>query len=165
MRSLFSESNIHLIFQISLLLKLVHSLFEIAAGIVLAWTSSSTVLAIANFLTRNELRQDPHDLVANLVERGAQSLATGAKGSAVFFLLSHGFVELVLVTGIFTEKRWAYPAFILALALLIGYQTYQVLLSFSGWLFFLTLFDIIVLVLTWHEYRLLGQRRRRVTHG
>jgi uncharacterized membrane protein len=143
----------HFLFEASLLLKLAHSLIEIVSGLALAVMSAATVLSIATFFTENELREDPDDLVANLIVRGAQSLSLGAKGSAVFFLLSHGFVELALVAAIYTGRRWAYPTFMGALALLVGYQTYQLRLSFSGWLAALTVFDIAVIGLTWHEYR------------
>jgi len=40
-----------------------------------------------------------------------------------------------------------------ALSLLIAYQTYRLTLGFSPWLFGLTVFDLAVLWLTWHEYR------------
>jgi uncharacterized membrane protein len=41
----------------------------------------------------------------------------------------------------------------IALAALIGYQSYQLSLGWSLWLIVLTVFDLGVLVLTWHEYR------------
>jgi uncharacterized membrane protein len=149
-----NEQTVRRVFEASLFLKLAHAVVEIISGITLVLVKGTTVLAVADFFTRNELREDPHDLIANIVERGAQSLALGAKGSAVFFLLSHGFVEFVLVGAIFTGRRGAYPAFMIVLALLIAYQTYQLALAFSGWLFVLTLFDLFVWGLTWHEYRI-----------
>jgi uncharacterized membrane protein len=45
----------------------------------------------------------------------------------------------------------------LALGLLIAYQSYQLSLGFSPWLAVLTVLDVVVLWLTWHEFRL--QRR------
>ncbi len=51
------------------------------------------------------------------------------------------------------ERSWAYPAFMIALALLITYQSYQLALAFSPWLAALTLFDFAILWMTWHEYR------------
>ena len=52
------------------------------------------------------------------------------------------------------RAAWAYPAFMIALVLLIAYQSYQIALAFSLWLAVLTVFDAAVLVLTWHEYKL-----------
>jgi uncharacterized membrane protein len=48
----------------------------------------------------------------------------------------------------------------IALCLLIAYQSYQLTLSFSAGLAALTLFDVLMLGLTWHEYRLVRLARR-----
>jgi uncharacterized membrane protein len=150
--SLRDQLTTHRLFQISLLAKLAHSVIEVAAGLALLVVKSDTIMAVADFLTRNELRRNPYDLVANLIMRGAQSLSFGSKRTAVVFLLSHGIIELALVSAIFSGKRWAYPAFMAALSLLILYQCFQIGLRFSPWLAALTVFDVGVLFLTWHEY-------------
>jgi uncharacterized membrane protein len=83
----------------------------------------------------------------------AQSLSIGQKSAASIYLLSHGAVKLFLVVMVLRERSWAYPAFMIALALLITYQSYQLALAFSPWLAALTLFDFAILWMTWHEYR------------
>jgi uncharacterized membrane protein len=40
-----------------------------------------------------------------------------------------------------------------ALTLLIAYQTYQLTLGFNVWLAGLTAFDLIILWMTWYEYQ------------
>jgi uncharacterized membrane protein len=73
---------------------------------------------------------------------------------AGFYLLSHGAVKLFLVSAVMLGKLWAYPLFMAAPAFLIAYQSYQLTLGISAPLIFLTLLDLVVLGLTWHEYRL-----------
>jgi uncharacterized membrane protein len=87
-------------------------------------------------------------------------LSVSSKAAAAFFLLSHGTVKLVLVLAVMRGWAWAYPAFVIALGLLIGYQSYQLWHVFSVGLTALTLFDVLVLVLTWHEYRLVRMSNR-----
>jgi uncharacterized membrane protein len=154
-----NERQIHQAFEISLILKALHSLLEIVGGLILAWVSSGTLLRIATLLTARELLEDPKDLISNYVLHLAQSFSLSAKTGAVFFLLSHGSVKLVLVLAVMKGFSWAYPAFMAALGLLIGVQTYQLWHRVSPILLLVTLLDAIVLVLTWHEYRLVRQRR------
>jgi uncharacterized membrane protein len=91
----------------------------------------------------------------------AQHLSLDKKTAASLFLLSHGLVKLFLIIAVLRNKPWAYPAFMIALSLLIAYQSYRLMLLFSIGLCALTLLDAIVLLLTWHEYR---YTRKAVRH-
>jgi uncharacterized membrane protein len=153
-RVVIKEANVRRLFEITLLLKALHSLLEIVSGALLGAISTDAVLKIARFVTQGELLEDPNDLIANYLLRVAQDLSVGSKGAAAFFLLSHGSVKLALVLAVMKGWAWAYPVFIGALGLLIGYQSYQLWHVFSVGLTALTIFDVLVFVLTWHEYRL-----------
>ena len=147
--------RLHRLFQVSLLLKAAHSVLEISAGIVLAVVSREALLRLARRITQDELAVDPRDWIANTVMRSAQHLSLDQKTGASLFLLSHGVVKLFLIIAVLRNKPWAYPAFIAALGLLIAWQTYKLTLVFSIALFALTVLDVAVLVLTWHEYRVM----------
>jgi uncharacterized membrane protein len=160
LRQLTEEKNVHRFFEFALLVKAVHSVLEIVSGILLATVSTDAIVRLAKMLTQDELLEDPTDLIANYILRAAQNLSVSSKSVAAFYLLSHGMVKLVLVLAVMRGYRWAYPAFMIALCLLIAYQSYQLTLSFSAGLAALTLFDVLVLGLTWHEYRLVRLARR-----
>ena len=155
------ETDIHRIFELALFLKAAHSVIEIGGGVALLLTSTQAILAFADLLTRAELLEDPSDRVANYIFHTAEALSTADKSSAAFFLLSHGTVKLFLVGAVMLGKFWAYPTFMIALGGLIAYQTYQLAGGFSGPLLALTILDAVVLWLTWHEYRVVRQRRRQ----
>jgi uncharacterized membrane protein len=148
------QRQIHRMFEIALILKALHSLLEILGGLLLASVGTGTLLRIAKLVTRGELIEDPNDLIANYILHAAQNFSLSAKAAAVFFLLSHGMVKLVLVLSVMKGFSWAYPAFMLALALLIGIQSYQLWHHVSLLLAVVTIFDLIVLALTWHEYQM-----------
>jgi uncharacterized membrane protein len=158
MTSLFArlgERRVRILFRWSLWLKALLSLMEILGGLVLEFVSNATILGLARTLTRNELLQDPNDWIANFLLNQAHRFSLNQQSFAAFFLLSHGAVKLVLVAGVLAGIGWAYPAFMIALVLLIGYQGYRLIfLGFSLWLSWLTVLDIVILILTWHEYRL-----------
>ena len=147
------ESVIRRIFRIGLVVKAAHSVLELAAGLALYTASNDAILRIARALTGHELLEDPNDLVANFLLRSAEALSLDQKSAAAIYLLSHGGIKLFLVAMVLREKPWAYPLFMIALVLLIAYQTYALTLGFSPWLAALTIFDLVILWMTWHEYR------------
>jgi uncharacterized membrane protein len=148
------EAAIRRIFRVSLLLKAVDSVLEIVGGALLYIATNAEILWLARLATRSELSEDPNDFVANFILRSAQSLSIDQKSAASIYLLSHGAIKLFLVVMVLRERSWAYPAFMVALVLLIAYQSYQLSIGLSIWLVALTIFDVVVLWLTWHEYRL-----------
>jgi uncharacterized membrane protein len=147
------EKALRDLFRVGLFLKAAHSLIELASGVALYLVANESILSLTRALTRHELLEDPNDVVATFLLRTAESLSIGRKSAAVIYLLSHGAVELFLVVMVLREKPWAYPLFMIALGWLIAYQTYQLSLGWSPLLMALTAFDLVVLVLTWHEYR------------
>jgi uncharacterized membrane protein len=153
-----TERQIHRAFEISLVLKALHSLLEIAGGIILALVSRSSVLKLAQWLTHSELVEDPNDLVANYILHLAQNFSISTKTAAVFFLLSHGTVKLILVLSVMRGYPWAYPMFMAALGLLIGIQSVQLWHHLSLGLLAITILDVVVLALTWHEYGVLRRQ-------
>jgi len=148
------EHAIRYVFRISLLLKAAHSVIELISGVALYAVSNAALLQFTRALTRHELLEDPSDVIANFLLRSAESFSIGQKSAASIYLLSHGAVKLFLVVMVLRERRWAYPLFMVALVLLVSYQSYQLTLGLSLWLAMLTLLDIVILWMTWHEYRL-----------
>jgi uncharacterized membrane protein len=68
-------------------------------------------------------------------------------------------VKVLLVIGLLKEKRWAYPASLAILAAFVAYQVYRYSYTHSIGLIVLTAFDLVVIWLVWHEWRLLRRHR------
>lgn len=79
-----------------------------------------------------------------------------------FYLLSHGLVKSVIVYGLLREKLWAYPATFAVFGAFIAYQLYRYSFTHDPALIALSIFDLFVIVLAVHEYRLL--RKHLPTH-
>ncbi|HVH75143.1 MAG TPA: DUF2127 domain-containing protein [Stellaceae bacterium] len=148
------EHRIHRLFQLSVLLKGAHALVECAGGVLLAVVSTQTIVGWVIWLTQDELSEDPHDFVAAHLSAMAQHFTVSSKNFYTFYLVSHGLVKVVLVVGLLMEKLWAYPASLAVLGVFILYQVYRFSYTHSPGLVALTLFDILVIALIWHEYRL-----------
>ena len=149
-----NERRIHEIFEISILLKGAHALIECAGGLILTFASTSAITNLANLLTQEELIEDPNDFVATHLLSLAQGLTISTQHFYAVYLISHGVVKLFLVIGLLRNKLWAYPASLVVLGLFIVYQLYRFSYTHGFGLIVLTVFDIVVMGLIWHEYRL-----------
>ncbi len=96
------------------------------------------------------------------LHRAFERLADGGSHFASWYLLSHGGVKLCLVLALLWNKLWAYPLMIVMLSAFIGYQMYRFTLTHSAAMIVLTVFDLIVIALTWIEYRQQIAHRQRV---
>ena len=138
-----------------MILKGLHALVECAGGIALYAIGNATILRWITALTQEELVEDSHDFIAAHLLHAAQSLSVGTQTFYAFYLLSHGFVKVLLVIGLLKEKLWAYPASLFVLAAFIAYQFYRYSHTHSLGLIVLTIFDLVIIVLVWHEWRVL----------
>jgi len=140
-----TERNIHRIFVVSVAAKGLHALIEIAGGLALYLLSSE---AIADWIR-------PHEWAASHFKPEEQHFYA-------FYLLSHGLVKSVVVYGLLREKLWAYPASFVVFSLFIAYQLYRYSFTHDIALIALSIFDLFVIALAVHEYRLL--RKHLPTH-
>lgn len=147
----FDEKNIHRVFVVMLMLKGGNALLEIIGGMLFLF--AGTLSAIILFLTRAELVKDSTDFLANYAQHLLPYLSVHGQFFGAFYLLSHGMVKIFLVIAILRDKPWAYPATIFFLGLFILYQLYRFAYGHSTFLLLLTLFDVALIFLTWHEYK------------
>ncbi|WP_172374993.1 DUF2127 domain-containing protein [Mesorhizobium sp. NZP2234] len=151
------EHRIHQIFEVSLWLKGAHALIECIGGILLYVVTTDTIASWVNALTAEELIEDPNDFIAGHLSRMASHFSVASKEFYAFYLLSHGLIKLALVVGLLRGKLWSYPASLGALGLFMVYQVYRYSYTQSFGLLVLTVFDAVVMVLIWHEWRIVRQ--------
>jgi uncharacterized membrane protein len=153
------EDRLDRLFQIGIIAKGLNGLLELVGGLLLIFVTPSDIHRLAAAITQGELSEDPDDVIARYILHTSDGLT----GSAVFFgaiyLLLHGAVKVVLVIALLLNKLWAYPCMIVVLLIFIGYQMYRIALHPTVGLIALTVFDSMIVALTWREY--LRQRHRR----
>ena len=145
------ERRIFNLFEIAVVLKGINGLIELVLGTTLLFFSN-LVNDIVYALAQNELIEDPNDFFA----RHAQSLLGGVPQAEHFgglYLLAHGVVKIILVGGLLRNKSWAYPAALAVMSLFVVYQWVRIAMYKSPLLLALTLFDMFVIWLIYHEYR------------
>jgi uncharacterized membrane protein len=144
---------LHSAFEVGIVMKGIDSLFEIMGGVLLLLVTPAQINRIVLFLLQHELSEDPRDVVANLLLRAAGHLSVGSKLFGALYLLSHGVLKTLIVVSLWRSRLWAYPAAIVFFVAFIVYQLYRYTFSHSFWLLVLSVFDAVVIALTWIEYR------------
>ena len=149
-----NERRIHQVFEIGVWLKGAHALIECVGGIILYFVTADAISSWVNTLTQEELIEDPNDFIASHLSQMASHFSVASKEFYAFYLLSHGLVKLLLVVGLLRNKLWSYPASLAALGAFMIYQVYRYSYTQSFGLLVLTVFDAIVMVLIWQEWKI-----------
>jgi uncharacterized membrane protein len=150
-------------FRTGITLKGIDGVLETIGGIALWFISPEKMNAIARTLLAHEIERHPHDFVAEHLMHLAQRMASADPTFASVYLLAHGIAKVVLVSALWANKLWAYPATIIVFGTFCAYETYRWTHTHSFTLAVLTLFDAIVIALTWMEYR--ARREERTRHA
>ena len=156
-----SHRSLDRAFRITVTLKGLDGLLEIIGGIALLLVSPVSIQGFVRFLTAHELAQDPHDFIAAHLLHSASGLSRSATVYGGVYLLSHGVTKVVLVVLVLKDKLWAYPLMIAVIGVFIVYQIYRLTYKPTFGLMLLTLFDLLVVWLTWREYDI---KRRALSH-
>lgn len=149
------------VFAVGIIGKGLNGAVELLGGLLLLFVTPDRIRQLAASWTYGELSEDPQDVIATYLLHTADGLTGSAVLFGAAYLLAHGVVKVVLVVALLMNKLWAYPWMIVVLGLFIGYQLYRIVLSPTAGLIGLTVFDVIIVVLTWREY----QQQRRGHHA
>jgi len=151
-------------FKVGLVLKGLDGVLEVVGGILLLFLSPQAIAHLVRVLTAHELSEDPHDMIARYLLHTTSHLHHGTTLFGAIYLLSHGIAKIVLVALVLKGKLGAYPWLIGLLLVFIAYQLYQItVVHFSVGLTALTVFDAVLVWLTWREYRAKRAMRHQAT--
>jgi uncharacterized membrane protein len=140
-------------FEVGIILKGLDGVIEAIGGLLLLAVTPTTINRLVAGLTQHELSEDPNDFIARHLLGYAHGLTGSAVTFAAAYLLVHGIVKIVLVAALLRNQAWAYPWMIGFLLIFIGYQLYRLALHPTFWLTALTIFDALIVWLTWREWR------------
>ena len=159
MKHQFKEKDVYVVFEIGLILKGIIALIETITGIAAYFVTQEFLLSIVNALTRGELAEDPRDFIANYLLREVQNFSVSTQHFLAFYLIGHGVVKLWLIIGLLQKKLWYYPAALIIFGGFVLYQLYLYSFTHSALMLAITILDVIVIALTWHEYRYIQKLR------
>jgi len=148
------EKDIFYIFEGSIILKGFHAIIEIISGLFIFFISQNFIIQTVIRITHDEISEDSKDFIANYLIHAAQNFSISPKHFISFYLLSHGIIKGILVLNLLKKKLWAYPASIFVFGFFVIYQMFRYTNTHSVWLIIFTIFDLLVIWLIWHEYKI-----------
>ena len=147
------EKGLLTLFDLGVIIKGLDGLVQAVAGLALWLAGPQAVLRLAAAITARELAEDPRDLIANYIVRLGHA-PVHSEAIIAAYLLLHGIAKMIIAASLLRGRLWAYPA---AIAVFGAFAAYQIIVygqTRSWWILALTIVDILVVALTWHEYRL-----------
>ena len=142
-----------LAFLIGIGVKGLDALSELLLGVPLLFFSHAQLDSLARSVTAEELTEDPHDLVANLLLRSTAHVGHGTLLFVAVYLIVHGVVKLAIIAALIWGAERIYPWAIAALAAFTVFQLVEFVLHPSVSVALLTVLDIVIIALTWREWR------------
>lgn len=141
------------LFNIGIGLKGVKAVVEILLGSALFFVSKNVLTGFFSKIISSDLIEDintkfPARLAASLLH-----FTNGTKVFAAWYIIFHGATSLFIVVSLFLKKLWAYLVMMAFTIIFIFYQLYKIIFSHVYILGIITFFDLLLLVLTWHEYQ------------
>ncbi len=140
------------VFEGGIILKGISGALEFLGGLLLIFVSPAAMHNFLVFITQEETIEDPHDKVVSILLSSTQHLFAGGSGFLIAYLWIHAAIKLVAVIGILKNYLWAYPFSLISLGALMLYQVYSISVHATVGLILLTIFDVFILALIWHEY-------------
>jgi uncharacterized membrane protein len=154
-----ARSILHSSFRTGITLKGIDGILEVVGAILIWFVDPAKISEPVQTALAHELSRDPHDFVAAHLLHMTERLTSANRTFAFAFLLSHGLVKIIIVAALWMDQLWAYPLGIGVFSAFGVYQVYRWTHTHSFFLVLLTIFDVLVIYLTWAEYVL--QKRAR----
>jgi uncharacterized membrane protein len=151
-QSIAMKNLFHRMFDIGVWTKGINGTLEVAGGLLALTVKKSTAVRVILLLTQQELIEDPHDVVANLLRYAVEHITTNSKMFGGMYLIAHGATSIFLAVQLLRKRLWSYLAAIAFLCVFIGYQIYRITLHHSLLLTIVTGLDVVIVILIRHEY-------------
>jgi uncharacterized membrane protein len=152
------EKTLHQLFDVSILIKSALAFLETIGGISVFIISSNFIFKFVNIISFGELTETPIDSLSQYLLNLTHSFSGGTKEFVALYLLFHGIINLIIITGLFKKKIFAYHTSFIVFVIFAFYEIYRYLHHPSIFLIILVIFDSITVWLTWKEYERLKKQ-------
>jgi uncharacterized membrane protein len=144
------DSKLDRAFIIAIYLKALVGFVELVGGIGLLFVRQVQINYAAQFLAARV--RDKDDWLTRVLANYFGHLASGTIRFAAIYIIVDSLIKLVLIYEILHKRYWAYIGLIVVLSVLVVYQTYRITITHSIPLLALTLFDVLVIILSAKEW-------------
>lgn len=140
-------------FLVGVALKVLNAVWDLSAGIPLLFIGPDRLADWTQTLAGGVLAQDPDNLLATYAVGATSHLTSASLSYAAAYFLVHGCVKVAVLIALVRGSQRMYPWVIGALGALLIYQLVDFAFSHSAMMLTLSLLDVVVIWLTWREWR------------
>jgi uncharacterized membrane protein len=145
-------------FNVALVIKAIDGILEVISGALTAFVSNSSLNVFLESIRQGVASSHESGLLDKGILALEKDLNLRSQSILGSFLLSHGIIKIIIVYYVLKGRLWAYPAAIIVFSLFTVIQAIQLISGFSITVAALTIFDILVVILTSIEYREIKKR-------
>ncbi len=161
MTRLLQQKIWHDLFEAGVALKAINSVWETLGGIFLLTRLHTWLTHLFVFFSRSQLLGDRDDFLFKVVDTQIQHLnVVDTRTFVGLYLLFHGLMNAFLAYNLYRNRLWSYPVSMAFVSIFLFYQLYRLVHTHSLTLLLVSIFDLVFIVLTWHEYQY--QKKRAV---
>jgi uncharacterized membrane protein len=153
------SSILHDSFRVGITLKGLDGVLEIVSGAALWFIKPAQMSNLIRILCEQMLNRIPNGYISAHLIAASQKISYESREFAAFYLLTHGLVKVILVVCLWMNKLWAYPLTIAVFGLFMLYQMFRFTHTHSIAMILLTVFDALIIYLTWVEFQ--QQKKKR----
>ena len=150
------------VFQAGIAIKGFDGLLECIGGVLIWFIKPSAMNEFLRVAALHDLPGKYDEVIIAHLFHWTQSLANGGREFASIYLITHGLSKALLVACLWMNKLWAYPLTMVVFGVFCVYQMHRFTHTHSIFLVLLTIFDLILIYLTWREYQ---QKKRERDQG
>jgi uncharacterized membrane protein len=158
---MLSREHFKRLFDVTLIVKGVAAVVDLVAAAVIFTTGSELAIRFFAKVTTLVTDFEGDGVVSQYLSLQPGSITTFDIWFITGYLAIHGIINIVLVEGIWFRRQWAYTKAMRILLLFFVYQCVRLFFVWSYWLFIITLYDLVVLLLLYNEYRHAEQAKRK----
>jgi uncharacterized membrane protein len=147
------KTVLHNSFEVGIFIKGFDGVFQVIGAALVLLVSPNKIASWIYAITSQELIEDKKDFVANHLVSFISHYTSHAQWFAAIYLASHGLIKIFLVYCLWKKKIWSYPLAISIFIIFGVYQMYRFSITHGIGMIILTVLDIIVVTLTWIEYK------------
>lgn len=139
--------------KVALIFKFLDGILNVVAAFFVMFLSLESQMKFIDFLTQNELTEDPQDFVANYLFHFSQNITFDIEKFIIAYLFIHGLVNIFMVSALWVKKMWLHRVAGGLLSIFLLYEVYRFFLHPSWVLFVFVVIDVFILFLLWKDLK------------
>ncbi|MGB3246530.1 MAG: DUF2127 domain-containing protein [Sulfitobacter sp.] len=143
----------HRFFLVTILAKGSLGLAQIATAFAIFFGLTERLPSLFQSLIQTELAEDPNDFLLARIMSIVRALPNTDMTFYTYYFLVHGLLHIGVVAALLIGARWAYPVAVIVLFAFVIYQMLEWMAVGGTMLLVLSAIDMLVIVLTFAEWK------------